>query len=315
MRIKFSLFTKYIFRRILQVLPLIMGVIVLNFTIVHLAPGDPALYLAGEEADPEMVERLREKLGLDKSWIEQLILYLNSVLHGDLGWSYKFNRPVLSIILARLRPTLLLTMCAYIFSSTFGVLLGVVASKKPNSTLDSISSVISLIGYSMPMFWLAMILILVFSIKLDILPFIGISSLKENYVGIEHVIDVGRHLILPALTLGLTHLALIMRLTRANMLEVMGMDYIVTARSKGASEKRVLFKHGLKNAFLPVLTVIGMNIGALLGGSIVTETIFSWPGMGRLAYEAILGRDYPLLLGLAIMTAIMISVSNLIVEV
>lgn len=305
----------YILRRVLQVLPLIFGVIIINFTIIHLAPGDIALMLAGEDASPEYVEALRARFGLDKPIHEQLFIYISNVVRGDLGYSFANRSPVVNCILERVPATVLLISCSMLFSITVGVLLGVNASKHPYSRADNAITIGSLLGYSIPNFWLGMIMMLIFSLKLGIFPVQGIFTVGVDMVVFERWIDIARHLVLPALVLGTSHVALYARLTRASMLDVLDQDYIITARAKGCNEHIVIFDHALKNALLPVVTIIGLNLGFVLTGATLTETVFAWPGIGRLMYDSIFRRDYPVLMGIFIIVSISVILANLLTDI
>jgi peptide/nickel transport system permease protein len=315
MDVESSSLRSYLTRRILQAVPLVFGVIVLTFMIIHVAPGDPAYVLAGETASPEYIEMVRESLGLDKPLYEQLVIYIGSVMRGDLGYSYVFRQPVLNIILERVPATLLLMSTALVVCSAVGIALGVISSKSPYSIKDNITTAVSILGYSLPVFWLAQILLLIFAVRLDWFPVQGIRSLREELIGIPYVLDMAHHLVLPAFALGMFHLALVSRLTRASMLEVLRQDFITTAWSKGLDENTVFYRHALRNALLPVVTVIGLNLGVMLTGAVLTESVFAWPGLGRLMYDAISSRDYPVLMGNFIVVSISVIAWNLVTDV
>lgn len=308
-------FLRFLARRILEAIPLILAVIVLNFVIIHMAPGDPADILAGEMATPEWIEKTRKDFGLDKPLAEQLLIYIGKALQGDLGHSYTFREPVLALIAQRVPATLLLMGTALTIALVMGIVLGVVSSKKPYSLFDNFVTSASLAGYSIPIFWLGQILMLLFVMWLPWFPVGGMTSLRTEYTGILYVADVLRHLFLPALTLSTWYLAIIYRLTRSSMLQVLREDYIVLARSKGLDENSVLFKHALKNGLLPVVTFAGMTIGLMLGGAVLTETVFGWPGLGRLMYTSMFARDYPVLLGMLIFVSGTVILSNLITDI
>jgi len=296
-------------------MPLIFAVIILNFTLIHLAPGDIALVLAGEDASPEYVKALREKLGLDKPIHEQLGIYIVSVVRGDLGYSFANRSPVVTCILERVPATVLLIFCSMLFSITVGVLLGVNASKRPYSRADNAITIGSLLGYSIPNFWLGMIMMLVFSLSLGIFPVQGMFTVGVDMSSIKRWVDIARHLVLPALVLGTSQVALYARLTRASMLDVLDQDYIITARAKGCNESVVIFDHAFKNALLPVVTMIGLNLGFVLSGATLTETVFAWPGIGRLMYDSILRRDYPVLMGIFIIVSISVILASLLTDI
>ena len=305
----------YIIKRSVQAIPLIFGVIILNFTLIHLAPGDIGLTMAGEDAAPEYVEALRTKFGLDKPIHEQLMIYISNILKGDFGYSFANRQPVVKVILERVPATVLLISCSMLFSISIGILLGVNASKSPYSRADNATTVGSLLGFSIPNFWLGIMLMLVFSLTLGIFPVQGMYTVGVEMSGIERLIDIARHLVLPALVLGTAKTARYARMTRATMLEVLDQDYIITARAKGCNGRLVLFDHALKNALLPVVTMIGLNLGSIITGATLTETVFAWPGIGRLMKDSIFRRDYPVLMGLFIMVSISIIIATILTDI
>lgn len=305
----------YILRRSVQAIPLIFGVIILNFTLIHLAPGDIALIMAGEDAAPEYIEALRTKFGLDKPIHEQLMIYISNILKGDFGYSFANRQPVVKVILERVPATVLLISCSMLFSISIGILLGVNASKSPYSRADNATTVGSLLGFSIPNFWLGIMLMLVFSLTLGIFPVQGMYTVGVEMSGIERWIDIARHLVLPALVLGTAKTARYARMTRATMLDVLDQDYIITARAKGCNGRLVLFDHALKNALLPVVTMIGLNFGSIITGATLTETVFAWPGIGRLMKDSIFRRDYPVLMGLFIMVSISIIIATILTDI
>lgn len=306
---------RFIARRSLEALPLLLAVIVVNFAIIQLAPGDPIQALIGDfPAPPEYVAELRARLGLDRPLWDQLVSYVASVLRGDLGYSFASRRPVLSLILERAGNTMILTITAIVLASVCGILLGVSAARAPRTWRDNLVTSLSLLGFSVPVFWLGQLLILVFAVQLGLLPAQGMISVREAYVGWDHVKDVAAHLVLPALALSLRYLVSTARLTRASMLEAMSSDYILTARAKGASADRVLYRHALPNALLPVVTAIGYNFGFVLAGSALVETVFAWPGIGRLLFDAMLARDTPVILGIFLASATMAVLANLVTD-
>jgi len=264
--------------------------------------------------DPHYVEMMRTRFGLDKPLYEQLIIYLVRTLQGDLGYSFYYQRPVLNLILERIPTTLLLMLTQFIIASVLGVVLGVEASRKPYSKLDNATTTVALLGYSLPVFWVGQLLVLVFSIWLGFFPVQGMLSIQEDYRGVDYVVDILRHLTLPAVAMGLYNIALVFRLSKTSMLEVLWQDYITTARAKGIREKRVIYRHALRNALVPVVTVLGMNLGFILTGAVMTETVFAWPGLGRMMFDAIYARDYPVLMGMLIMVSVMVVVANLLTD-
>jgi peptide/nickel transport system permease protein len=307
---------RYILGRLLQAVPLLLGILVINFLLIALAPGDPVAILLGEyPAPPEYVARLRDEFGLDRPLYVRLGRYVANVLHGNLGFSFAYRVPVVWLVLERLGNTLLLMGTAMTVAALAGLLLGVASARRPHSHLDSGATALSLVGYSIPEFWLGQLLVLLFAVALGWLPAQGIRSAREEYAGVAAALDVGRHLILPATALAFRYIALIARITRAAMLEVMHQDFIVAARARGVDERRVLWRHGLRNAAIPVATVIGYNYAFILAGSALVETVFGWPGVGRLLYDAILQRDTPVLLGVLLLVSATVVLVNLVTDV
>lgn len=306
----------YIARRLAQAVPVVVAVVVLNFLIVHLAPGDPVNILVGEYGSTaEFRERVRREYGLDQPLLTQLAVYLRRILRGDLGHSLYFNQPVIRLILERLPATVLLMASQLVFALITGVTLGVAAACRPYSALDNASTAIALVGYSMPVFWSGLLLILLFSSTLGLLPSGGMMSSREHVAGLAAVLDVLRHLILPAFTLGLVNLALYVRLTRASMLEVLSQDYVRTAWAKGLGERRVVLYHALRNALLPVVTITGIDLGRMIGGAVLTETVFAWPGVGTLTFTSLQTRDYPVIVGTFMLVSVGVVLANLLVDV
>ena len=306
----------YALRRVAQAIPLILIIIGINFALIHAAPGDPVDVLMGSsEADPAMVAELRADFGLDQPIPVQLVRYYAKVLTLDLGESFRYREPVLDLIASRLPATLLLMGTAIVVSTLIAVALGVVAALRPYSVLDNATTFMALAGYSMPVFWLGQLLLIVFALGLDWFPAQGMVSIRAPAEGFARVLDIAHHLVLPALTYSLYHLALMFRLTRAKMQEVLQQDFIQTARAKGLSESQMIFSHALRNAMLPIVTVLGLNFGFMLAGSVLTETVFAWPGTGRLLYEAILARDYPVLMGLFVCLSSMVVAVNLATDI
>ncbi|MEJ7763599.1 MAG: ABC transporter permease [Thermomicrobiales bacterium] len=307
--------TRYILRRLLQAVPLLLGVIVVNFSLVHLAPGDPITLLAGDGGDTEYFEAMRAKYGLDQPVTSQLVLYLRGILRGEFGYSYAYGRPVFEVIFARLPPTLLLMGVSLALSTVVGIWLGLVTARRARSATDRSVLLVTLLGYGMPAFWLGQLLVLLFAVRLGWFPVQGMETAREDYRGLARAIDLLRHLALPVATLSLLHLALITRLTRTGMREELSKDYARTARAKGLSSARVATRHALRNALLPVVTVVGGDIGSLFTGAVLTEIIFAWPGLGRLLYDATLNRDYPLLMGIFLLVGTSVIVMNIVTDV
>ena len=306
----------YALKRIAQAVPLVLIIIAINFALIHAAPGDPVDILLGQgESDPQVVAQLRSEFGLDQALSVQLLRYYAKVLSLDLGQSFRYREPVAELIASRLPATLLLMGAALIVSTVVAVVLGVLAARHPYSAVDNGVTAIALAGYSMPVFWLGQLLLIAFALKLDWFPAQGMVSIRTPAEGFDRVLDIAHHLVLPALTYSLYHLALIFRLTRAKMQDVLAQDYIQTARAKGLSETQVIFGHALRNALLPIVTVLGLNFGFMLAGSVLTETVFAWPGTGRLLYEAILARDYPVLMGLFVCLSSMVVLVNVLTDI
>jgi peptide/nickel transport system permease protein len=307
----------YIGKRLLQAIPLIGFVMAINFWIIHAAPGDPVTYLYGQLTDvsAEQMHKLREQMGLTQPIYVQFWCYLRQLLQGDLGFSVINRKPVLTLILERLPATMLLMSTAFVFSVFFGGLWGVISAVKARTPVDYWVTIVSLLGYSMPTFWLGLMLILIFSLYLGWLPTMGMVTLGSQYSGLSAFTDVLAHLVLPTITLGAYNLAIYARLLRANMLEVLAQDFINTARAKGLSAQVVYYKHALRNALLPVITIAGVQLGFMFTGAVLTETIFAWPGMGGLTYQALLQRDYALLMGLFLMVSVCVIVMSLITDV
>lgn len=307
----------FLLRRFGYGLLLMLGVVVLNFLLIRLAPGDPAMVIAGEMggATQEMLDSIREEYGLNKPVLVQLGLYIGNVLQGDLGESFFFNQPVASLIGQRILPTILLVITAQLLSIVIGVVLGVLAARKPNGVMSAFVSVFATIGYAVPVFWTGIMLIILFASVFPIFPVEGMQSVRLRDAGVFiKALDILHHLALPAFTLAVIYLAQYARLSRASMLEVLGSDYIRTARAKGASPRSVLFKHALRNAALPILTVAGLQFGNLISGALLVETVFNWPGMGRLAFDSILRRDYPTIMGVLFFASAMVVVANILTD-
>ncbi len=308
---------RFIMIRLVQAVPVVLGVVVLNFLLLQLAPGDAATVLAGEAggAPAEYVEQLRARFGLDKPVVVQLGLYLKNILLLDLGFSFRNNAPVLGLILDRLWPTLLLMGATFVVSVGGGVVLGVIAALGVRTWRDHLISIAAVIAYATPLFWIGLMLILVFSIRLDWFPTSGMENVVAFHEGWARVPDIAHHLVLPTITLSLFYLALYTRLMRATVLEQRGAEYATTARAKGLTERAITLRHVLRNALLPVITMAGVQVGALLGGSVVVETVFAWPGLGQLAYQSLFARDFNLLLGIFFLSACLVVIVNIIVDV
>ncbi len=294
----------------------LLAIAVLNFFLIRAAPGDPAQVLAGEAgaADEVLLQQLRERFGLNEPLLTQLWIYLKGYLTFDLGFSYRQQQPVLSLVLDRLPATLLLTGAAFVISLGLGTLMGALAARRAGKWSDSLITGLALVFYATPLFWVALMSQIVFSLKLGLVPNVGYETIGANYTGLSRALDIGQHLILPALTLGLFFTALYARMMRASMLEVAGADFVKTARAKGVSPRRVWRRHVARNAILPVVTLAGLQAGQLVGGAVLTETVFAWPGIGRLMFDALVQRDYSVLLGVFFISSAMVVGFNIITD-
>ncbi|WP_324669643.1 ABC transporter permease [Geochorda subterranea] len=293
--------SRFVLRRLASLIPTVFGIVLVVFFLGRALPGDPALTLAGPEATRNQVELIRQRWGLDEPLTVQMVSYMRNLAMGDLGVSMQTGRPVLEEIANRLPNSLKLTLAAMVFAVVGGTLAGVLAAQRPYSVWDGFTMVASLVFLSIPVFWLSIVLVLIFSVRLGWLPVIGMESWKN--------------FILPSIAMATGSLGMIARITRTSMLEVLGEDFVRTARAKGLAERTVIYKHALKNAVIPIITVIGLQFGILLGGSVLTETIFSWPGIGKFLFDAILARDYAVLQGGILVYAVCISLLNLLVDV
>jgi peptide/nickel transport system permease protein len=294
----------------------LLAIAVLNFFLIRAAPGDPAQVLAGEAgaADAQLLEQLRERFGLNEPLLTQLWIYLKGYLTFDLGFSYRQQQPVLTLVLDRLPATLLLTGAAFLISLGLGVVMGALAARRAGRWSDSLITTLSLVFYATPLFWIALMSQIVFALKLGLVPNVGYETIGANYSGLSRALDIGHHLILPALTLGLFFTALYARMMRASMLEVAGADFVKTARAKGLSPGIVSRRHVARNAILPVVTLAGLQAGQLVGGAVLTETVFAWPGIGRLMFDALVQRDYSVLLGVFFMSSAMVVGFNILTD-
>jgi len=298
----------YTLKRILATLPVMGFVVVFVFLLVRIAPGDPAAILAGDYATPENVQKIRAGLGLDKPIHLQFALYVGSLIRGDLGQSLHSRRPVSQLIAQRIEPTLALALSTLVFAVLTAVPLGVLAAWRAGSLVDRAVMVIAVGGFSVPIFWLGFLLIYLFSVKLDILPVQGYVSFREG------IVPFIQHLILPTFALGMVYTALLARITRASLLEVLQSDYIRTANAKGLKPATVLFAHALKNAAVPIVTTIGVGFALLIGGVVITESVFALPGLGRLTVDAILQRDYSIIQGVTLIFSFSYALVNLLVD-
>jgi peptide/nickel transport system permease protein len=298
----------YTLKRLLATLPVMGIVVVFVFLLVRLAPGDPAAILAGDYATPENIQKIRTGLGLDRPIHVQFAIYAGNLLRGDLGKSLHSQMPVRQLILQRLEPTVALAVSTLAFAVLLAIPLGILAAWKAGSLVDRVVMVFAVGGFSIPIFWLGFLLIYVFSIRLDLLPVQGYVSFREGFLPFI------KHLILPTVALGMAYMALLARITRATVLEVLQSDYIRTASAKGVPSRGVLFRHALKNAAVPVVTTIGVGFALLIGGVVITESVFALPGLGRLTVDAILQRDYSIIQGITLIFAMSYALVNLVVD-
>lgn len=292
--------TQYTIRRLLVALPSLLGVLIIVFLMVRLAPGDPALLLAGEFADAATVERIRERFGLNDSMLVQFQRFITGVVQGDLGRSTRTNRPVTQELIDFFPNTVELAVAAIAFALVVGIGLGIISALKSNTWVDALSMILALIGVSMPTFWFGLLAIRFFAVETPIFPVAGRGTFA--------------HLVLPAITLGLSSTGIIARMTRSALLEVLGQDYVRTARAKGVFPSKVVFKHVLKNAVLPVVALVGLDIGVFMGGIVIVESVFGWPGIGQMIWQAIQLVDIPVIMGGVLVTALFVVLGNLLAD-
>nr|WP_279432727.1 ABC transporter permease [Paracoccus alkanivorans] len=302
--------------RLFYAVILLMAVLLLNFTMMHLAPGDVADTIAQSMggADEKVLARIRADYGLDQPFLVQLARYMGGVLSFDLGYSYYHNAPVTQLILQRLPATLLLVFTAQILALILGVILGVISARRPNGILSHFVTFFALFGYSAPVFWTGILLLIAFSLKIQWFPVSGMRDVTIVGGFWTHALDIARHMVLPTLTLSSIFLALYSRLSRATMMETLGSDYVRTAKAKGLTQRQVIYKHALKNALSPVITLAGLQFSAVVSGAVLVETVFAWPGLGTLAFESILVRDTPTILGILFFSALMVIIGNLLTD-
>ncbi|MEN8245219.1 MAG: ABC transporter permease [Thermodesulfobacteriota bacterium] len=305
-----------VLKRVFYAVILLLAVLVLNFMLIHLAPGDPAEVIAGEMGGvtAEMLAEIRATYGLDKPLTKQLTTYLGKVARGNLGYSFYFNEPVTKLILQRLPATILLMISAMFIAVLMGTFLGVLAARRPTGWLSHFVTIFALLGYATPVFWLGMMLLIFFASWFPLFPVSGMYNVVLEGGRLTRMLDILHHLVLPTVTLGVIYLAMYSRLGRASMLDVLGSDYIRTARAKGVSERGVVYRHALKNAVLPIITMAGLQMSQLLSGAVLVETVFNWPGLGRLAFESILRRDHPTILGILFFSTLIVIAANLLTD-
>jgi peptide/nickel transport system permease protein len=303
--------------RIVYAFFLLMAVLVLNFSMMHLAPGDVADTISQSMggADQEILDQIRADYGLDQPFLIQLGRYMGNVLRFDLGYSFFYNTPVTQLILQRLPATLLLVFTAQILALFIGVILGVISARKPNGIASHFVTILALFGYSAPVFWTGILLLIGFSLNIQIFPVAGMRDVTIEGGFWVHFVDIVRHLVLPVITLGSIFLALYSRLARATMMEVLGSDYVRTAKAKGLSEHQVVYKHALKNSLSPVITLAGLQFSAVISGAVLVEAVFSWPGLGTLAFQSIIARDTPTILGILFFSALVVIIGNLLTDI
>jgi len=306
---------RFVLRRAFHGVIVLVCIAVLDFSLLHLAPGDMVEILAGEAggADAGYVARLRAEMGLDQPFPVQLGVYLAHLARFDLGWSGRYQASVTSLIVDRLPATLTLMVLAIVFAVVLGALLGMLAARRVNSLADGVISVLSLLSYATPLFWLGLMLIVLFAVTLGWLPTGGMSG-DAALSGRPWLVDLIRHAVMPTVTLGLFFMAIYTRLMRASILEVKEMDFVRMARAKGLRPSRIAFRHVFRNAMLPLVTLLGAQVGSMVGGAVVVEMVFSWPGLGRLAFDAVLARDLNLLMGIVLMSSILVVTINILVD-
>ncbi|GHF51818.1 ABC transporter permease [Seohaeicola zhoushanensis] len=302
--------------RLAYAVMLLLAVLVLNFSMLHLAPGDVVDTIAQSMggADETVLNQIRADYGLDQPFLVQLGRYVLRVLQFDLGYSFFYNQPVTSLILERLPATLLLVLSAQILALVVGVVLGVFSARRPNGILSHFVTFFALFGYSAPVFWTGILLLIAFSLKIQWFPVAGMQDVTVEGGFFAHALDIARHLVLPMVTLASIFLALYSRLARATMMEVLGSDYVRTAKAKGLTMRDVVYKHALKNALAPVITLAGLQFSAVVSGAVLVETVFSWPGLGTLAFQSIIARDTPTILGILFFSALVVIVGNILTD-
>ena len=305
--------SSYVIRRVVLIVPALLTVLTATFVLVHLAPGSPVTVLAGDQSSVAYQVELTHKLGLDRPLPEQYLRYVGTLGRGDLGRSIVQGRPVTQVIGERVPATLLLVVPALILSALIGIWMGSMASRVRPLT-DRLLIASTLLGQAIPVFVLGLVMILLFSVTLGTLPVVGMRDLRESYTGLAAVLDILRHMALPVFTLGVGHLAVMARLTRAGFRQELAQQYVVTARAKGVSEARVIWHHVLRNAANPLITAVGNEAAVLLGGAVLVERIFGWPGLGQLTLDSALARDYPVLLGIVLLAALLVMLVNLLVD-
>ncbi|KPQ20974.1 ABC transporter permease [Halomonas sp. HL-93] len=310
------LYARLITTRLFKAVTVLFLIVIFNFCLIHLAPGDPAAIMAGEAGatDQEFLDQLRERFGLDQPIYVQLWRYISGIATLDFGYSYRQEAPVFDLIMARMPATLLLTGTAFVLSLVLGIVAGSMAAARVKKPSGSLIMALALVFYATPLFWIALMSVVLFSVYLGWLPAYGLYTVGAGHTGLALVIDIAKHLVLPATTLALFFMAIYTRMTRTSMLEASQQDYVKTARAKGLKPSIIQRRHVLRNALLPIITLAGLQAGQMVGGAILTETVFAWPGIGRLMYEALQQRDYSLLLGIFFFSAALVIVFNIITD-
>lgn len=308
---------RYVLDRLIRGLPIIFAIVVVNFFLIRLAPGDAAQVLAGEAgaASEQYMEQIRRQFGLDQPLYIQFFSYMKNILLFDMGYSFRHNRDVAALIFERLGATALLMVAAMVISIGMGTLLGAIAAIRDRTIISNVIVTFAIVSYATPLFWVGLMLIIVFSINLGWFPTSGIVTVGADFTGWRAALDVAHHLVLPAVALSCFYMALYTRLMRASMLETLNLDFIKTARAKGLGDRKIVLRHALRNAILPVLTMAGVQVSGMLGGSVIIESVFGWPGLGLLAFESLFARDLNLLLGIFFLSSILVVATNALVDV
>ena len=306
---------RYFLLRLLYLVPMVGAVIIINFLLIHLAPGDVATTLAGEDANPDYIAHIRELYGLDRPFLDQLAAYLWRVVQGDLGLSFRSREPVLTEIMRRVPATLLLVATSLAAAVIIGTVCGALVARRPGGRADTVASALAIGLYSVPVFWIGLMLVLLFGVELRWLPVSGMYDLLGPRDGLGGALNVARHLVLPAVALSTVWIGQYLLLARVSVIQALAEPYITTARAIGFPERTILLRHALRNALLPLVTVLGLQLGLVLTGAVLTETVFSWPGLGRMIYEAILTRDTPVIMGAYVVMSFTVALASLITDI
>lgn len=306
---------KYVLKRLLQTIPIIIGVSIIVFALINLQPGDPFANMMDPNVTPEIRENMLRQIGYYDPLPVKYVKWVGRAIKGDFGYSIAYKEPVINVIQSRIGNTFILSLTSLILSTLIAIPIGVITATKENSLIDYVATIAAFIGLSIPAFFFGMLMIKVFSVDLKLLPISGMVTLGKQLNTMQYVLDIMKHMILPAIVLALINTASLMRYTRSSMVEIIKQDYIRTARAKGVSPRKVIYKHALKNALTSIITVISLQIPFLFSGALLTETIFVWPGVGRLNYEAVLNRDYPLIMGIVMILAVVTLTANLVADI